>query len=659
MKTDVQLHAALGKAVQLWMDYHGYDESKKLYQLGDYEIRETYEELEEAQELDQSGLTAAMLLRSYVDWQARNNQYTVKDLLERREEVEEDVTRLQAMIDILESPVVKKSVESFIAWLRAGCEHYGMEGVELEALLSDPIAMAFVRRDAIIASGKLSVHWFTRGEPAPEAPQYAKHVYQWWNVNSLLAGLGRIGDAITLNLIRDAIGEYSYFAFACRQGGNLLVLTDKTDHAHPLQKGMARNPGREMSRRAFQYRFPYHLLDFVADHKGDLHVPDQKGLVPYNAEAITLGKLTDLTADEMAWIVMMLQLIHEQHLANPPKKVLLSYTGEMIVEPNLLEEQVRNLPIKWEGTQLSLPDTRMEDLTYENLEKITEREQTRWSEWMLDRYEDDVDPDLLDMVGDAPILRLPGERKFNQSRDIQLMGIDPVEFGTKEALHSDRVWLARYNQAKQIQVAAQEEYIRRKDEINQWFKRAIRKNATNLIASVVTGQLMGQVYTQKDTFDFSATKMGNLLRVTVFDKAYPAYHWNAPYGDWCAYLGEVGHARGGYFYHCHLSGERATVFGKVRPTNAEALATVCGCTVKKLPDVLQHYETNLPYTGNSLLSRIDPVEWAITNPWADLNFGVVIALSKNSVHRVRKKMGLPRLQPDDWRKLTWNENDWD
>ena len=52
-----------------------------------------------------------------------------------------------------------------------------------------------------------------------------------------------------------------------------------------------------------------------------------------------------------------------------------------------------------------------------------------------------------------------------------------------------------------------------------------------------------------------------------------------------------------------------------------------------------------PDAGNHILDRVDPAEWALHNPWNDLNFNVVVQLSKRAYNRVRKELGMERRRP--------------
>ena len=86
---------------------------------------------------------------------------------------------------------------------------------------------------------------------------------------------------------------------------------------------------------------------------------------------------------------------------------------------------------------------------------------------------------------------------------------------------------------------------------------------------------------------------------------------------------------------------RATVFTIIQPDNPRALALLMGIPENKLPWPLQHWSTHEPYTGNCILSRIDPQDSRLDDPWRHLELRLTITLSKRAYSRLRKEHSLP------------------
>jgi hypothetical protein len=68
------------------------------------------------------------------------------------------------------------------------------------------------------------------------------------------------------------------------------------------------------------------------------------------------------------------------------------------------------------------------------------------------------------------------------------------------------------------------------------------------------------------------------------------------------------------------------------------------------------------YTGNHLLDRLDPSDWVLENPWCQScrqsrGFPITISmsLSKRPVNKLRKSLGLPKL---DWKAHERPKDEW-
>ena len=81
------LHSRLNQAINQWVDFTEVAPREYgSFSWGEYEVQGTYRELNEAQDLDPTGLTTAMLLHTFVDAMARNTTLSMYELLYNREE---------------------------------------------------------------------------------------------------------------------------------------------------------------------------------------------------------------------------------------------------------------------------------------------------------------------------------------------------------------------------------------------------------------------------------------------------------------------------------------------------------------------------------------------------------------------------------------------
>jgi len=53
-----------------------------------------------------------------------------------------------------------------------------------------------------------------------------------------------------------------------------------------------------------------------------------------------------------------------------------------------------------------------------------------------------------------------------------------------------------------------------------------------------------------------------------------------------------------------------------------------------MPIFLQTYLKSELYGGNSILDRLDPMDWVPTNPWRKVNFNVIFYFSKRGWNKL-------------------------
>lgn len=656
---DPNLHKALNKAIQQWVELTGVDpEAKTRHGFGEMHISRTYEQFNEAQTLDPTGLTAAMLLRAFVQRMAEEVTFEAREILEEPEKVDETISRMRRLVATLETPAISKPMDDFVQWLKQGARHYGL--AETDELFETPYELAYLRRDALQAVEKLQAHQFLYGDADGADIKYADSVFQFWNVNSMIKAMTRLPSGVILSLIRDPQAEFSYFVFGIRNGGSIYVLTDKDEWAHPLQKHMTRRPDRHMERRVFQYHFPYQLMEYEFRAKS-VHIPKQEGLVRYNQEAIILGKLVDLEPAQILWLTMVLALIYERYWREARQLPAQSYTGEMIAIPEALTSAAEHLPAKLDG-QLEFPRLQVSDVRTEQLveEGQWPREPTRKNQWLEERYAEDVPEEYLNYLQHEGLPELPGSWNNTthlQRRRSKLLGLEPVEFGTVENLKRDAKWFARYNLAQFVSSQALKEFEAEKDKVFRWYRSRVEDNVETLLEAVARlefeGHRQGAPPGQKHGFDWSHEYSGNIL-----DVKHARHYPFAEYAIWpieaILFGRRWGSTDGSGAKHvkCHLTGARASVWARFMPWTPTCLSRLAGCRVDELPLFLQHRYRNEPYTGNDILDRIDPMEWVVNNPWQTLRLDICIALSKRGFNELRRQVGLPVFKKDDWETIS-------
>lgn len=645
------------------------DKTSGVFTLGEYDARQRIQTMDEALNLDPSGVTALLLLRYYTETEVDSRSFSWLELL-RKPELASKLDLPREILAAVESQIVNDVSEHFQAQLTKALDRYeASEREDVRRLLAKPDSLAFLRRDALRSMERLSVHQFLDGNSDPDGtiPVYAKVVHQWWNINSMIEHLTRLPSGVSLNLIREPDGYTSYFAFAIRNGGRLFVLSDVEPEAHPLRSQMSRRPDRDLERRIARNWFPYELLNLEYSEDGRTlyfkEASECTSVAVRQLSTIPLQSIAEMAPETLVWTAMMFELILEKFWRQDYRAPELSYTGEMIRQEAALltAAQTAGLlvpvyngigltPITKEQIQSNKPDI------IDALGKCPENQ----NHWMLDRYGSQCTEEslnLLAMPSDVFLLDNKEEphvkaisssevakldyfkRKDAQESSMRLHQLRATSFGTKKKLDADRIWLARYNWATQIQAAANKEFSERKDEVLAWYHKRVEANLPNLM-KVVGHQALwrrldfgpafgahpqvpfGNCYSNEET-----KKTWFSIMKTMSREEYKAETWSLT-GWWQGRA--IPFNRNGE-PPCAFTDAKASYMTTFYPVVAEDIAFLAGCRVDEIPDVLQHFDGYEHYTGNSILDRIDPAVSVLTNPWLKLELRIRIGMSKRGL----------------------------
>jgi hypothetical protein len=668
-------------ALNLWLDLSEVDPGKKVFNIGggdgmsEWTVKKMHDTIKEALELDDTNVTGVLLLDALSTAYFNNRNFSVSQLLADPVRATEYVNKAAALRGMIRSPAFMDQNNAFVSHLRTALKMYGMDKPESVALAENLHEMGYLRRDALRSIKNLRVDQFLAGEPEPAgtAPAYHGWVHQFWNVNHLVEAACAMPSGVTLSLIRDPDDMQSYFAFAIRNGGNVFVLSDVPQEVHPLQRYMARRPERAFGERTYQNWFPYDLLNLKFDEENKTYYADQarrRALIPQAQQIDRLKPIGELASAETLWIIMMFDLIVEKFWHKGYQAPALSYTGAMIREERPLLDAAKsaNLPVV-AYKSLSLPALTRADLTQENVMSAVRSDGGRPNAWLEARYADKVDPELFNLLdnGANSLYLLPVEgakrgqtnphqnhelavvnpaymavrakddaqvQEWNKRGRYQLRALNTTSFGTREELQANRIFLARHNQAKAIQRMAHEEYARRKDEVVAWYKEQVENNLDYLLKLAAAGNVRrvfepagpGCELSTADGYQYAGGEF-NFVRTYTEDERSPAVSCSVYLHD-------------GYYKHkpqCLVTGSACSLQVFFQPQNPQQLAELAGCTVADLPDVLQNWAPSRDFRGNHMLDRIDPMAWALRDPWSALDFRVLLHLSKSGLAQAKKR----------------------
>jgi hypothetical protein len=669
------------EAIDLWQEIIGVTPETNVFTMGNYHHRTEFEHLREALELDPTEITANLLLGNYARAHFRDTHITQAELLADTPKVLALLEKPRRLLAILERPEIVERRDQFIANIAQALEMYdAADRDDIKALLANHDDMAFLRRDALRSMANLSVHQFLDGDPEPTnvRPVYYRFVHQWFNINSMLDFSASQAPGVSLNLIRDPNDYQSYFCFSIRNGGRLFVLSDVPQNAHPMQPMLSRRPDREMDRRISRNWFPYDLMGLAYNEEdGRLYFDrsEQKALVVGQTAALPLRPISKLGAPETVWIAMMFGLIVDKFWRRGHTEKVLSYTAEMVrVQDKMIAAAEKSgLPVKGYAKIDTVPLTveavmNPDEAASEAFGKRTDMS----SRWLEERYGHLVTEESLNLIasperkhqlalasGEVTDSRKHKEvhRFHGDDRKVSVVNLEKMPsttFGTQEKLEADRLFVARYNYAVQINALANNEYERRKDEVRAWYRSKVDANIETLKSWVGDYVLWVEDHHESSWNNHSRYDgkryyhKGTNAKTSIRSFAYPweiddssERRHNLGFGSY--YVG--GWGKSGSL--CAINETKASYAFVFCPANARELAVVAGCAVEELLDVLQRFDLNGGRQGNHLLDRIDPAEWVIHDPWKDFDLRVGIFLSKR---------GFAKLCSNSVRPPYWVEN---
>ena len=619
-------------------------------------------EIKESFALDVSGITALLILNAETEHYADQVSYSIKDMVDNQAEVMQRIQAFSSIRAALKHPEFAEILANFKTSLKSALDQYGLYTPEVEKVLLDPVALAYIRRDALRAYAQLREDIFSKGAPTTDKFKYNPGMFLFWNINSLLRLIGNSQSGVTLCLVQDNVeANASHFAFAVKNGANLIVLSDKPKFDNPDQAGYqsARGGSRELARRMELFRFPYKLAGAWVDRKGRgyLNMPGSNTLVPAQVEAIKLADLQELPADSIIWLVLMLELIQDKCWANLGERQSrdLSYSGAMIEHPASLTEGCQALTIQDYKPLQFKPVTLYDALTDQVQFEV---KQTRQNEWMEQLYKDQVPVELLNpLPSTTPLipahLQPTREDQMNvwgsgQPKQLVPLKLREDSWGTEKELAHNHMYVARKNFATVIERLTIQDFKAKVEEVSAWYREKLLANKEFWLRGLAAGEL-------RLPYDDGGHGEGFRIRERPLKK--PAKNALAFYPPKDTYSWTRGMKAQGFHngycreqdaYYCFLSpqniGREKAV---IEPTTPEALALLCGCKVSEMPIYLQNWYRYELYHGNSILDDVDPLE-DIANPWQSFHADLVIRFGRKGLYKLQASFALPK-------KIHWSD----
>ena len=267
--------------------------------------------------------------------------------------------------------------------------------------------------------------------------------------------------------------------------------------------------------------------------------------------------------------------------------------------------------------------------------------------WLEERYRGKVHQGTLNLVGadchkityvtaanaelqvtsQTELEKIPFWVRQDMEKRYDLQMLDSQVFGTEEEILKNQRWVARSNLATLIQVEADKEYEERKDAIQKWYKDRVKKNIDRLLVEAKEGHL--------DAFNCHTWWGSERIRDGFKNEAiYLTDDRSVRNIDSVVGI-KFDQGFGKKNHRCYYTGAESSYVVQFYPTTSAGLASICGCTVDKLPDVLREWTEEDNYLGNHILNNLDPMDWLLKNPWCKMGMKVTVYLSLRGWARIK------------------------
>lgn len=661
---DRPIRAILEDAIVMWEELTGVRLDQNAFTFGNLDLRTMNEMLKEAIRRDEGGATAYMMLECFLRYFLEEKTFTAAQIMQDYAKTTDFLSRAEKLFSVLQSDRAVETASEFRSAVRRALKHYGADRPDVLEMLDDNDVLPFLRRDALRSMDRLTPYQFLSGEHDPSHPTAIQHVFVTWSMNDLLlAARDMMASGIAMVLIRDpAHPDRSHFAFVMRNGGNVIVFTDKSRPAYPGQDDVlaargGRGSGRRYAARENANHFPYQIIPTSVNEDNDIVFDSDVSLVVSGKRVVPAMRISDLPPSQAIWATMMFSLLSEKFWKQGWRAEALSYTAAMIRDRQALVKGPGGalLPVASGYQPITLGDITLDDVTRETVQEGSKRDYKRVNTWLEERYRDNVPQEFLNVwsTGKAgetkylPTRRRDGfnadkneiiptgivsveEDKLNQwdgPSGVALSALSKEDFGTEEELRRDRIFIARHNMAKHIQRQADDEFENRRKDIMHWYRGALHKNRDGILRMIAEVELNSTVNT-KDIAEEGTNYVRTWIKFGDLD--WDGFRYTFGHGS---AMGEFN----GKNWDCLVTQSKPSYKAVIYPHHVGHLLTVTGLEkVEDLPDVLRHWQDERRSHGNHLLDRIDPMEWALNDPWCRLDMSVGVYLSKRGLAKIRK-----------------------
>lgn len=642
----------LNDRLNLWIKITGVNpaENKKSYKiymdgrLSEYDIKMMNDRIMESLEYDDSGMFAEAYLDLYFKKFIDNKNISLTEMLENSE-LADFISDIRTLYNSIKEVNAGNII---LNRAKKAMDFYNLPSEQLDLLSVLELHSSAMN---CIYNDKLTLKQFSSGNKGNDF-KFSKDIYSFKSLDDLIvcSAKGKL-NGVTLGYIEDKEElTDSYFSFIIKNGDNLYILSDIPKYKHPVQKGMSRCPGRNMSNRIDSNWFPYESIaglnteDLWDSGRYGIKHKDSKEIstnvnedIPYRI----IGNLDMLPQEEAFWLIMMVSLIEKKYYKEDAPVLPLSYTKSMI-KSSLLEKTENALTVQRVLPSLDLGLLNTIDET-NGLEYDNDRYNGE-NDYLIERYKSKVDSTILNIVENSEIEQLMIEDRSNIIKDSWGKEVGykfaPLSFSyapTEDEILYNQKWLARYNYANNINKAVEEDYELNKAQISATIENYIKNRLEDLVLMHLKKELKGKKLQFHGFSEEYKEEYISLSQEITFDKWYEDVDARFVFFN----------NNGNYIhpnkseYRCVFNNKgKADVVIRINCKNADDLALICGISKSDLPVQLQNWDKRHKYHGNNILDNIDPFAWVIKDKFNDMNFSVDIIMSKKKYIEFCLKAGV-------------------
>lgn len=680
------------EAIVLWEQLTGQavDSTSYLFNMGGgFNLSDANKEIQKALAMENASLTVTLILQTLLRAYGDQTSFTVNQLMACDGKLADQLEQMRALDRVLTHPTLKQTHDAFLQYcVDAVCFYRGTnypyesgEQAKTESYLranAGRIGMA-----AYYSMDHLTKLMVTDGPTGDVTDaKLSQFVFSFRNIEDLLSHSKQIPTGFSLcTILCESISD-SYFALIVRNGQRITLLTDKGNYSHPLQESMmrARN-SRYNAQRIDNSYFPYELLDIVwgDNERSAVQSSDRTDLVIGEEGLPVIGSLSDISARNLLWLQLFIDQCKQRYFTDAVKEPQLAIGSMYVLEhPWLLENHDKHLPAVPAEFQLTLDIKTSTELTTEFMHdnEPTWRGTVNKNEWMLDRFASQVPDEALYIPAPAMDARTPQleftgtdvklirndlshipSYRHDTVAKLQLAALDVTALSTPERVRRDAHYLARHNQSEVLYRLALADFKARREEMDKWFGKAVKKNLPQLL-----NDLMGlnhiaffadTPYLRK-VLDITGESKGpdNMRGIRLSDsmayaRCIKVIHEPANKQLYSEASGISKHLKlfnKTYMEHiCAVIGnyEPAQLFFELEVSNVLDLLNITGLRREQLPPELQYYGLS-DGLGNSNLERLDPLA-CMRNPWDSHQFRFRLPISLKAFKAYRKRVGLPEV----------------